>query len=46
VNQQWIKRYDIGVVLRRQVKRSYGILNILSANPTLISDEIGIISKP
>jgi len=46
VNQQWIKRYDISVVLRRQVKRSYGILNILSANPTLVSDEIGIISKP
>jgi len=38
VNQQWIKRYDMPVKLRRQVKRSYPVLNLLSADPQLISD--------
>jgi len=44
-NQQWIKRFDITARFRRQVKRTYGVLNILSADPILISDEIGIISN-
>lgn len=37
-NQQWIKRGDISVFFRRQIKRSYGILNIVSAEPVITSD--------
>lgn len=44
-NQQWIKRYDMTISFRRQVKRTYGVLNILSADPILVSDDIGIISN-
>lgn len=44
VNQQWIKRHDMALRFRRQVKRTYGVLNVLSADPVLVSDEIGIIT--
>ena len=44
-NQQWIKRYDMTISFRRQVSRTYGVLNILSADPILVSDDIGIISN-
>lgn len=44
-NQQWIKRYDLGATFRRQVTRTYQVLNIVSADPILVSDEIGIISN-
>lgn len=42
-NQQWIRRYDLTIRLRRQVKRTYTVLNILSAADVLISDSIGTI---
>lgn len=42
-NQQWVKRYDLMMRFRRKVNRVYPILNILSADPEIISDEIGII---
>ncbi len=45
INQQWIKRYDLPLTFSRQVVREYAVLNILSANPILISDEIGIITN-
>ena len=45
VNQQWIKRYDLPLRFRRQIKRTYAVLNILSADPILVNDEIGIISN-
>lgn len=45
INQQWVKRYDLTARFRRQVKRTYGVLNIVSANPVLISDEIGVITN-
>lgn len=45
VNQQWIRRYDLMVRFRRQVKRTYGVLNVFSANVELISDEIGEIKN-
>ncbi len=45
VNQQWIRRYDMALTFRRQVRRVYGVLNVLSADPVLISDDIGIISN-
>lgn len=44
VNQQWVKRYDLKLRFRRKVTRSYGVLNIVSANPILISDEIGVVT--
>ena len=42
-NQQWVRRYDIGVTFRRKVSRTYRILNIIDAPVELISDDIGII---
>jgi len=45
INQQWIKRVDMTVSLRRKVKRTYSVLNILSAAPILVSDDIGIITN-
>lgn len=35
VNQQWIRRYDLFIQMRRQVVRIYPVLNILSAPITL-----------
>lgn len=31
LNQQWIRRYDLTILLRRQVVSTYQVLNILSA---------------
>lgn len=42
-NQQWVRRYDMGVTFRRKVARTYRILNIIDAPVELISDDIGII---
>ena len=39
-NQQWIKRYDVALIFRRKVSRSYPILNILSAEPIYSTDTI------
>lgn len=39
-NQQWIKRFDIALIFRRKVDRMYPILNILSADPILVTDTI------
>jgi len=36
VNQQWVRRYDISIQMRRQVVRVYPVLNILSAEPTIV----------
>lgn len=36
VNQQWIRRHDILIHLRRQVVRKYPILNILSAETQFV----------
>ncbi|WP_315384766.1 LIC_12616 family protein [Microvirgula aerodenitrificans] len=38
VNQQWVRRYDIELRLRRKVIRRYPILNILSADINVGSD--------
>ena len=35
VNQQWIRRYDVTLVFRRKITRSYPVLSILSAGATL-----------
>lgn len=38
VNQQWIRRADITVILRRQVDRVYPVLNVLEAVGTIRPD--------
>lgn len=42
-NQQWIRRYDLTIRFRRQVKRTYGIQNLVSATPGFFTDTIGEI---
>jgi hypothetical protein len=42
VNQQWIRRYDITVKLRRKITRTYPVLNLLSVHATTTTDS----SKP
>ncbi|GMG90664.1 hypothetical protein Cmtc_18840 [Cupriavidus sp. TKC] len=32
VNQQWVRRYDLTLVLRRKITRTYAVLNLLSAD--------------
>jgi hypothetical protein len=39
INQQWRRRYDFTITLRRQVIRTYSILNIESAGIELVVDE-------
>lgn len=36
VNQQWVRRYDLFIQMRRQVVRVYPVLNILSAPVSLV----------
>ena len=43
-NQQWLKRYDLTVRFRRQVKRTYSVQTVLSAADLLVTDTIGVIS--
>lgn len=38
VNQQWVRRYDLHIELRRKVERVYPILNITSASVDLTTD--------
>lgn len=38
VNEQWIRRYDLTVHFRRAVRRTYAVLNLLSAQPDYHSD--------
>ena len=35
VNQQWIRRYDVTLIFRRKISRTYPVLNILSAGATI-----------
>jgi len=37
-NQQWIRRFDLVLIFRRKVSRTYPILNILSADPVNTTD--------
>lgn len=38
VNQQWIRRYDFEIRVRREIIRTYNVLNILSADGTVDAD--------
>ncbi len=42
VNQQWVRRYDMTVTLRRKITRTYAVLNLLSVHATTTTDS----SKP
>ncbi|KAF1069151.1 MAG: hypothetical protein GAK45_01172 [Pseudomonas citronellolis] len=37
VNQQWVRRYDLRIRLRRKIERTYPVLNILSADTPVIT---------
>lgn len=36
VNEQWIRRRDLPILFRRQVKRTYAVQNLVSADSSLI----------
>lgn len=38
INQQWVRRFDLSMRIRRRVVRAYPILTILSAQATVDSD--------
>ncbi|KVE41703.1 phage neck terminator protein [Burkholderia sp. BDU5] len=38
VNQQWVRRYDMTVTLRRKITRAYAVLNLLSATVATTTD--------
>jgi hypothetical protein len=38
INQQWVRRFDLSMRIRRRVVRTYPILTILSAQATVDSD--------
>lgn len=38
VNQQWVRRFDFEIRIRRQIVRTYNVLTILSASGTVDSD--------
>lgn len=37
-NQQWIRRYDLTIYLRRVINRTYPVLNIIEADPQFTAD--------
>jgi len=38
VNQQWVRRYDLPVRIRRKSERTYPVLNIVSADDLIVTD--------
>lgn len=38
VNEQWVKRYDLPIRMRTSAERLYPILNLLSADDTIVTD--------
>lgn len=38
INQQWVRRFDFDMTIRRQIVRTYNVRNILSAGGTVNSD--------
>lgn len=40
VNQQWVRRYDVTVALRRKISRTYAVLNLLSAQVHTETDSV------
>ncbi|MNR48094.1 hypothetical protein D3C85_1672880 [compost metagenome] len=40
INQQWNRRYDLTLVLRRKITRTYPVLNLLSAEVQSTTDSV------
>lgn len=40
INQQWNRRYDLTLVLRRKITRTYPVLNLLSADVATETDSV------
>ncbi|SAL25758.1 phage neck terminator protein [Caballeronia telluris] len=40
INQQWLRRFDLSFRVRRQVVRTYSVLNVLSSDSTLNTDTV------
>ncbi|WP_454734240.1 phage neck terminator protein [Cupriavidus pauculus] len=40
VNQQWVRRYDLTLTLRRKITRTYPVLNLLSAQVQHTTDSV------
>ncbi|MBB3006038.1 phage neck terminator protein [Cupriavidus alkaliphilus] len=40
VNQQWVRRYDLTLLLRRKITRTYPVLNLLSAQVSTETDSV------
>ncbi len=40
VSQQWARRYDLTVLLRRKISRTYAVLNLLSAQVSTETDSV------
>jgi hypothetical protein len=40
INQQWLRRFDLQFRVRRQVVRTYSVLNLLSSDSTLETDSV------
>jgi len=38
INNQWVRRYDISIYLRRKLIRTYGIKSILDASVSFFGD--------
>jgi hypothetical protein len=38
VNQQWVRRYDMAINLRRKITRTYAVLNLASVQATTTTD--------
>jgi hypothetical protein len=38
INNQWVRRYDLHITLRRKIIRSYGINSLLSAPVTFFGE--------
>jgi len=44
VNQQWVRRYDMTLALRRKITRTYQVLNLLSAQVGTTTDSVPPVS--
>jgi hypothetical protein len=40
INEQWVRRYDLELTFRRKITRSYAVLNILTAQGTVQTQNV------
>jgi hypothetical protein len=47
INEQWVRRYDLELTFRRKITRSYAVLNVLTAQGTVQTQNVaGPINSP